>query len=104
MLPEPASYQDERGQHVEPGLIEMLEYMRLGKFKVFRGSGQQFMEEIRMYHRKDGAVVKERDDIISAARYAFVCRRMAAIPPHKVILSHVPQRPLLGQGRWKGRF
>lgn len=103
MLPAPAGYQDERGQHVEPGLIEMLEYMRLGKFKVFRGSGQQFMEEIRMYHRKDGAVVKERDDIISATRYAFVCRRMAITKPSGVMMVS-PARPLLGQRKWKGRL
>jgi phage terminase large subunit-like protein len=103
MLPTPAAYHDERGQHVEPGLIELLEYMRLGKFKVFRGPGSQFLEEKRMYHRKDGVLVKERDDIISAVRYAFVCRRMAQIKPSNVSVG-LPQRPILGHRRWKGRL
>jgi hypothetical protein len=101
MLPEPAAYHDERGQHVEPGLIELLEYMRLGKFRVFRNCSR-FLEEKRMYHRKDGAIVKERDDIISAVRYAFVSRRMAITKPPGVPMG-IRQQPMLGQRRWKGR-
>ena len=101
MLREPAAYHDERGQHVEPGLIEMLEYMRLGKFKVFRNCSQ-FLEEKRMYHRKDGVLVKERDDIICATRYAFVMRRMAAVPSSEVKQVKTVG-PVLGQRRWKGR-
>ena len=34
-----------------------------------------------MYHRKDGLIVKEREDLISAARYAFMCRRYAEAKP-----------------------
>jgi phage terminase large subunit-like protein len=99
MLREAAGYHDERGTHVEPGLIEMLEYMRLGKFKVWR-TCTQFLEEKRMYHRRDGVVVKERDDIISACRYAFVMRRMAQTQAPSTA-SVVPLKPILGHRRWK---
>ena len=34
-----------------------------------------------MYHRKDGRVVKEQDDVISAMRYALMMLRFAGRPP-----------------------
>jgi phage terminase large subunit-like protein len=80
MLPEHSAYRDGRGTEVEPGLIEMYEYMRLGKFKVVR-TLREWFEEMRNYHRdEDGKLVKEREDIISATRYAFVMRGKAARP------------------------
>ena len=101
MLPDPASYHDERGNHVEPGLIEMLEYMRTGKFKVFK-TCSQFFEEMRMYHRDEkGILVKLKDDIICATRYAFVMRRMARPKPPSVMLQGQRVTPILGQRRWK---
>ena len=57
------------GQAVEPGLMEMLQRMQSGRFKVFENLNRWF-EEMRMYHRIDGKLVKERDDIMSATRYA----------------------------------
>jgi hypothetical protein len=36
-----------------------------------------WLEERRMYHRKDGLVVKERDDLISSSRYALMMLRHA---------------------------
>ena len=77
MLRQHAAYKDERGVSVEAGLNEMLEYMRAGKFKVFKHLAEWFVEK-SMYHRKDGQVVKLHDDIMSATRYAFVMRRKAA--------------------------
>lgn len=100
MLPTHAAYHDERGNHVEPGLVEMLEYMRLGKFKVFKTLTQWF-EEKRMYHRKDGKVVKERDDILSATRYAFVMRRVARTEPSDVASPPRQQQPIAGPRRWR---
>ena len=101
MLPDPAAYKNEWGQHVEPGLIEMLQYMRLGKFKVFRTLSQWF-EERRMYHREDGAVVKKFDDIISATRYAFISRRLAKVRDSVIPRKIGPKGPVLGMRRWKG--
>jgi len=69
------------GQGVEVGLTEMLTYLEAGKFKVFN-TCTGFLEERRMYHRKDGVLVKIRDDIISATRYAFMMRRFARTKTH----------------------
>jgi hypothetical protein len=47
-----------------------------GRFKVFRDLNDWF-EEFRLNHRKDGRVVKERDDLMSATRYAVMMLRSA---------------------------
>ena len=71
MLPQPARYLDqERGNSVEPGLIDMLQRMETGRFKVAPHLAD-WWEEFRLYHRKDGKVVKEGDDLMSATRYAI---------------------------------
>lgn len=64
------------GQGVEVGLLALDEAMKDGKFRVFSHLADWF-EEKRMYHRKDGEVVKERDDLMSATRYAFQSKRFA---------------------------
>ena len=88
MLPEPASYGDVRGRAVEPGVLDMLERMRTGRWKVFR-TCIAWLEEFRAYHRKDGRIVKRRDDAISASRYALMAMaRHAAVKP----LPPGPQR------------
>lgn len=61
---------------VEAGLMEMLTRMEGGRFRVFKDLHDWF-EEFRMYHRKDGKVVKERDDLMSATRYALMMLRHA---------------------------
>ena len=68
------------GNGVEAGLMDMLDRMQTGRFKVFRHL-VDFWEEFRLYHRKDGRVVKEMDDIISAARYALMMKRHAIAKP-----------------------
>jgi len=52
--------------------IDMRE--RCGAWKVSRRC-RYYLEERRMYHRKDGAVVALHDDTLCAARYAFMMRR-----------------------------
>jgi hypothetical protein len=64
------------GVSVEAGLMEMLSRMETGRFKVFKELNDRF-EEFRLYHRKDGKVVKERDDLMSATRYAVMMLRDA---------------------------
>jgi hypothetical protein len=61
---------------VEAGLMDMLDRMKTGRWKVFRTCPKWF-EEFRMYHRKDGKVVKLKDDLISASRYALMMKRFA---------------------------
>ena len=36
-------------------------------------------EEFRLYHRKDGQIVKEGDDLMAATRYAVMMLRHAAV-------------------------
>ena len=37
------------------------------------------MEEMRMYHRKDGKIVPKHDDVISAMRYCVMSLRKARV-------------------------
>ena len=60
-LHEHAQHSDGRVS-VEAGLMEMLTRMEGGRFKVFKHLNDWF-EEFRLYHRKDGHVFKERDDL-----------------------------------------
>ena len=80
MTPEWAQFEDERGVGVEAGIFEMLDWMQTGRFKVFRHLNE-WWEEFRLYHREEGEIVAERDDIMSATRYAFVMRRFAKTQP-----------------------
>ena len=75
MLPERATF-DDGTNGVEAGLSDMLQRMQTGRWKVFN-TCQSWLEEFRLYHRKDGKVVKERDDIMSASRYALMMKRFA---------------------------
>lgn len=79
MLDERATH-EEGGNGVEAGLMEMLDRMQTGRLKVFAGLNDWF-EEFRLYHRKDGKVVKERDDIMSATRYGVMMLRFAITEP-----------------------
>ncbi|CDX27897.1 conserved hypothetical protein [Mesorhizobium plurifarium] len=53
---------------VEAGLMDMLDRMQSGRFKVF-STLHAWFEEFRLYHRKNGQVVKLRDDLMAATRY-----------------------------------
>lgn len=75
MLPERATFTD-GGNGVEAGIMEMLERMKTTRLKVFSTETEWF-EEFRMYHRKEGKIVKERDDLLSATRYAIMMLRHA---------------------------
>lgn len=67
----------EGGNSVESGLYAINDLMRKGKFKIFRGLAP-LMDEFRQYHRDDkGRIVKSRDDLLDAMRYAFMMRRHA---------------------------
>jgi len=77
MLHEHAHYFDDRSVSVEAGLMDMLTRMQTGKFKVFK-SHNDWWEEFRLYHRKDGKVVFEGDDLMSATRYAMMMLRFAS--------------------------
>jgi hypothetical protein len=102
MLPEKATHPD-GGNGVEAGIIEMLERMETGRFKVFAHL-EPWFEEFRQYHRKDGLIVKEFDDRISSTRYAVMMRRFAKIAVKKklVLGAGGPRNPGLRPGGWMG--
>jgi len=83
MLPERATFADGTNG-VEAGVSEMLERMESGRLKVF-GILTEWFDEFRLYHRKDGRIVKEMDDILSATRYAVMCKRFAKEKPTKTV-------------------
>jgi hypothetical protein len=47
-----------------------------GRFKVFDHLND-WWEEFRLYHRRNGKVFKENDDILAATRYACMSLRFA---------------------------
>jgi phage terminase large subunit-like protein len=65
---------------VEAGIQEMLTRMQTGRFKVFKHL-EPWLEEFRIYHRKNGTIVKEFDDAICSSRYALMMLRMAIVEP-----------------------
>jgi len=79
MLPERATFPD-GGNSVEMGISMILDRMMTGRFKVF-SQLEIFFEEFRLYHRKEGKVVKVRDDFLDAVRYAIMMLRHAETEP-----------------------
>lgn len=82
MLWERASFED-GGYGVEAGVAMMLDRLETGRLKVFSHLGEWF-EEYRLYHRKDGRIVKEQDDLLSANRYGLMMLRYASLSRGKV--------------------
>ena len=68
---------DGKSNSVEQGIMELRERMSVGTFRVFSGC-RDFFDEFLEYHRDDkGRIVKVRDDILDAVRYAYMMRRHA---------------------------
>lgn len=82
MLQHRAQFED-GGSGVEAGVMEMLSRMQTGRLKVFSHLNDWF-DEFRLYHRKDGKIVKEMDDLMSATRYALMELRSAKTKPVKI--------------------
>jgi len=81
MLPEwftnPPTIGEKKGTvSVEGGIMDMLQRMETGRFKVFSHLHEWFLE-YSSYHRKDGKIVALNDDIMSATRYAALSTRFA---------------------------
>jgi phage terminase large subunit-like protein len=77
---------------IEAGLLRLLTRMESGRLKVFRHLNDWF-DEFRLYHRRDGKVVKERDDLMSATRYGEMMLRYAQVmhrkrPVDRPIIEH----------------
>ena len=95
------------GVSVEQGLYEIRDRAMKGKFRVFRGL-VDVMDEWRQYHRAPKKVentvvtviVKVRDDLLDAIRYAYMMRRFAVAKGTLGIAAkpYIPQ-PLKTMGR-----
>lgn len=82
MLPENAKYPD-GSIGVEAGLMDMLDRMQTGRLKIFAHLSD-WWEEFRLYHREDGKVVKERDDLMAATRYLIMSLRFGRLDPRAI--------------------
>jgi hypothetical protein len=58
--------------------VAMLDRMKTGRLKV-AAHLNDWWEEFRLYHRKNGLIVKEADDLMSATRYALMMLRSAIV-------------------------
>jgi hypothetical protein len=97
MLPERATF-EEGGFGVEAGISDMLDRMISGRWKVFDHL-EDWFAEFRLYHRKDGQIVKLNDDRLSASRYAMMMKRFAKTKPVK---RPAKPRAHAGAGAWMG--
>ena len=68
--------------------MDLLQRMEQDRIKVFSHLND-WWEEFRMYHRKDGKIVPIRDDLMAATRYAVMSLRFA-----------VPD----GESEWTGKI
>ena len=78
MVAEPAKFAD-GSVSVEAGVFAMLDRMKTGRLKVAAHLAD-WWQEFGLYHRKDGQIVKERDDLLCATRYGLMMLRFAAEP------------------------
>lgn len=81
MLPERATF-DDGSNGVEAGVMDMLTRMQTGRWKVFSTCGG-YLQEVRLYHRVNGLIVKLKDDRISASRYGLMMLRHAEAKPQQ---------------------
>ena len=76
MLPERATFEEDGGNSVEAGVMDMLDRMNTGRLKV-ASHLEEWLDEFRLYHRKDGRIEKIYDDLLSATRYGIMMLRYA---------------------------
>lgn len=80
MLRDHATFQD-GGFGLEARVLELVDRMETGRFKVFRHL-EPWWQEFRLYHRKPDQggqvkIVKEYDDLLSATQVAMMMKRFA---------------------------
>ena len=79
MLPTHATF-DGGGTSVEAGIMDILERLQSGRLRVFN-TLSDWLHEYRLYHRRDGRIVKDNDDLLDATRYGVMMLRDAIINP-----------------------
>jgi phage terminase large subunit-like protein len=93
MQPDHAHFES-GGYDTEAGVKEMHDRMKSGRLKANRAM-RAFFDEMRLYHRKDGLIVKVNDDILSATRTGLIDRRRwgVAVLGSKKPAPKRPQEP-----------
>lgn len=79
MLPEEATFNG-GGYSLEAGVTDMKERFLTGRLKI-AGHLSDVFDEYRFYHRKDGKIVRKKDDVLSAIRYGMMMLRHARAVP-----------------------
>lgn len=75
MLDQHATWPD-GSMSTEAGIMEWDEREKTGRLKV-AAHLSEWLEERRLYHRKDGQIVKLKDDLMSATRIGLMMKRFA---------------------------
>ena len=78
LMPTHAAFED-GSNGLEDGLLEMSSRFANRKLRI-SSRCMDLRAELETYHRENGRVVKEEDDVISALRYAMMMRRFGALP------------------------
>ena len=77
MMPKHALNHGTTNYSVEPALSEIRDMLYAGDLTI-APHNYELIDELRNYHRDDGfKIVKQRDDLMSAMRYAVMMRRAA---------------------------
>lgn len=84
MLPSHSTFEG-GGFGTEPGVTMLDNRLISGKLRVFSPC-QLWGEEYRMYHRKDGLIVKEFDDLMSASRMVQMMLRYAEVRREGIVM------------------
>src|SRR5262245_16193736 len=78
---------------LEAGVLAMLTRMEAGRFKVFEDL-RDFFGEYRLYHRVDGKIRTENDDLLCAVRYGCMMLRFAELrDPPRISRGHYRGKP-----------
>jgi len=88
--PTPGEEEGKGGNSVEFGIADILARMQSGRFKVFRHL-EPWFAEMRMYHRDEGKIVKQYDDLMDATRYAALSLRHALTENLRIKKAQPPQ-------------
>lgn len=84
MIQKPFSNPQVPGVKIPPASVEfgvnwMLRRMEAKKLKIFT-TCTKFLQEMKLYHRKDGKIIDRNDDMISAVRYATLMMERYGAP------------------------
>ena len=99
--PEPGRQEGTGTNSLEASIADIYDRFQTGRLKINRNL-KDLLEEVRLYHRKDGKVEQVNDDAISALRTGLMMLRHAITPPRKqntaIVAPWVPTVSGMGMG------